>query len=280
MPVVPQLPGRPQTGEAVEPLSWTGPPPHVLYRLDLLGGFELTTACGRVAVPVNARRVLACLALTGGARRAVLAGRLWPAASEPRAMGSLRSTVWRIQHQCPGILSCEAGGLALGSGVSVDVAELVDVARAILRENGSQRCGEIPAVLLRPDLLPGSYEDWVLVEQERLRQLRLHALERLSTLLTRGGAYGAALETAWLCLQAEPLRESAHRAVVSVHLAEGNLMEARRHYDHAADLLVREIGMPPSPMFLELERRLPPARPRAVPLPRRPRDLKVPPPPP
>jgi DNA-binding SARP family transcriptional activator len=44
----------------------------------------------------------------------------------------------------------------------------------------------------------------------------------------------------------EPLRESAHRAVIEVHLAEGNPGEALRQYDLYRRLLRVELGLSPS----------------------------------
>ena len=56
----------------------------------------------------------------------------------------------------------------------------------------------------------------------------LHALEALSRALTIMGRYGEAVEAALTAIVAEPLRESAQRALLEAHLAESNLIEARR----------------------------------------------------
>ncbi|MGW0411579.1 AfsR/SARP family transcriptional regulator, partial [Streptomyces collinus] len=85
-----------------------------------------------------------------------------------------------------------------------------------------------------------------LPERERLRQLRLHALDALAEALVREGRPALALEAAWESVRAEPLRESAHRAAVSAHLAEGNLSEAVRHYRSFQRLLREELGVEPS----------------------------------
>ncbi|NUK13677.1 SARP family transcriptional regulator, partial [Streptomyces lunaelactis] len=92
-------------------------------------------------------------------------------------------------------------------------------------------------------------EDWVLFERERIRQLRLHALDALAEELARRGSHALALETALTSVRIEPLRESAHRAVVSAHLAEGNLIEALRHYHAFRRLLYEELGVEPSSRF-------------------------------
>jgi DNA-binding SARP family transcriptional activator len=92
----------------------------------------------------------------------------------------------------------------------------------------------------------------VLLERERLRQLRLHALDALAESLIRQGKPALALEAAWASVRAEPLRESAHRAVVSAHLGEGNVSEAVRHYRAFRRLLHEELGVEPSPRFARM----------------------------
>ncbi len=102
------------------------------------------------------------------------------------------------------------------------------------------------------DLLPDWYEDWVLVERERFRQLRLHALEAMCRRLADAGSYALALEAGLAAVAAEPLRESAQRLVVGVHLAEGNLGEALRQYDRYARHLADACGATPSPAMSRL----------------------------
>jgi DNA-binding SARP family transcriptional activator len=71
-------------------------------------------------------------------------------------------------------------------------------------------------------------------------------LEAQAEQLAQSGAYGLALEFALAAVRADELRESGHRVVIKIHLAEGNLIEARRAYDQCAALLASEIGVPPS----------------------------------
>ena len=53
-------------------------------------------------------------------------------------------------------------------------------------------------------------------------------------------------------MAAEPLRESAHRMVISAHLAEGNCSEALRQYERFRALLADALGLEPSPQLTEL----------------------------
>jgi DNA-binding SARP family transcriptional activator len=62
----------------------------------------------------------------------------------------------------------------------------------------------------------------------------------------------AALQAGLTAVSAEPLRESAHRRVVEVHLAEGNPAEALRQYQSYRQLLRAELGLIPSPAIRSL----------------------------
>ena len=64
------------------------------------------------------------------------------------------------------------------------------------------------------------------------------------------------MEAALLAVAAEPLRESAHRALLQAHIAEGNMGEALRDYGRYRDLLRRELGVAPSPLIERLVGRL------------------------
>jgi DNA-binding SARP family transcriptional activator len=85
----------------------------------------------------------------------------------------------------------------------------------------------------------------------------MHALEALADRLAAARRYGEALQAAHAAVLAEPLRESAHRAVVRAHLAEGNVSEAARAYDAFRVLLADELGVAPTRQMSELLHPLP-----------------------
>jgi DNA-binding SARP family transcriptional activator len=68
------------------------------------------------------------------------------------------------------------------------------------------------------------------------------------------GQLGAALEIGLAAVHNEPLRESAHRAVISVHLVEENRSEALPQYAYYRRLVTRELGVEPSPRMETLLR--------------------------
>jgi DNA-binding SARP family transcriptional activator len=224
-------------------------------RVALLDGFALVRGGTTAAVndlPRGAQRLIAHLSLCGRPGRSAIAGQLWPDVPEELAHGSLRSALWRVQKVVPGLVDVSGGALGLADGVRVDVREFTDWARRVLDPHAVVDSMLTPDVGLHGELLPGWYDDWVLLARERLRQLKVHALEVLADKLACDGRYGEAVQAAYAAAGTEPLRESAHRAVVRVHLAEGNIAEAVRAYNAFRELLLGELGVAPSPLMEEL----------------------------
>jgi DNA-binding SARP family transcriptional activator len=130
--------------------------------------------------------------------------------------------------------------------LGVDLWDAEARARALCRPEAP--AGELLADLdvLGQDLLPGWDVEWLAVDQETFRQKRLHALERSAGVLCESGRFTDALDAGLGAVRSEPLRESAHRRVIEVHLAEGNHAEALRQYDRYRLLLADELGLRPS----------------------------------
>ncbi|HEV3464041.1 MAG TPA: bacterial transcriptional activator domain-containing protein, partial [Actinomycetota bacterium] len=153
---------------------------------------------------------------------------------------------WRLPR--PGgaaVVDASPTHLRLADDVDVDLAELAATAGRLEAPGPDGDPHPAPA-LLASDLLPDWYEDWVLLERERVRQLRLHALEALCQRLTGAGRYGQAVQAGLAAVAGEPLRESAHRTLIQAHLAEGNPGEALRQYRLYTRLLADELAIEPS----------------------------------
>lgn len=228
---------------------------HPAWRLCLLGAWQLAGADRPVNVGANGRRLFALLAVRGACDRSYLSGVLWPDCSDPHAHGNLRATLSRLHRRTlTDLLQSANGVLSLRAEVEVDVRRLVATASAVLNETLRAPDRSTLGELGGGDLLVGWYDDWVLLERERLRQLRLHALEALSAQLLAGGDAAAAVEAALSAVAVEPLRESAHRAVIRAHIAEGNRAEALRQLGQLRQLLREELGVEPSMLVTDLLR--------------------------
>ncbi len=230
--------------------SWLVATPETVtpVMLGLLEGFELRQGGTAVVLPLTAQRVLAFLALRRRAvPRAYVAGVLWPDTDETMARASLRSALWRLHRECPVAVETSGHHLSLGPSVFVDVHDVTAVVRRGMRADADERSLSLLCQTLSAELLPGWYEDWVLVERESLRQQNLHALERSCQRLAATGRYAQAIEAGLRAVAMEPLRESAQMALMEAHLAEGNQGEALRQYHAYCELLQDSLGIDPSP---------------------------------
>jgi DNA-binding SARP family transcriptional activator len=217
-------------------------------RISLLGGFQLENEGPTMILPEGSQRLLAFLALKGRwMQRPVVAGTLWPVATEEHASSSLRSALARLPDGAREAVEATARDLELSGDVTVDLWDSRALAHRLLAPQGSSSgpgAEAIPA--LAGELLPDWYEEWVLVEAEDWRQLRLHALEALADRLTARGEYGDAAAAALAAVRAEPLRESPRAALIRVHIAEGNPSEALREFARYGELLMLELGVEPT----------------------------------
>lgn len=139
--------------------------------------------------------------------------------------------------------------VGLSDEVTVDLWDSRELAHRLLAPERSTQAaapgsGAIPP--LSEELLPDWYDEWVLVEAEDWRQLRLHALEALAESLTTEQKYGDAAAAALAAVRAEPLRESPRAALIRVHIAEGNPSEALREFARYGELLKVELGVGPT----------------------------------
>ena len=224
-------------------------PPHRRQKepvdLRLLGGFELFVGDRSIDLPPGGQRLIALLAMRRRPTlRTLVAGTLWLDGSDQRAAANLRSVLWRLNRNGASLFESDHGRLQLNPAMRVDLHEATTFARRLVsgaapvEDEGGWRT-------LRADVLPDWYDDWLTEEREHFHQLRLHALEAVAGKLAAQGRYTEGLDAALAAVTAEPLRESAHRAVIGVHLAEGNAAQAVLQYRRCEHLFATELGIPP-----------------------------------
>lgn len=227
-------------------------------RVSLLNGFRLYRYSEVVTIPLCAQRLVAFLALHDHPlTRVQVAGTLWPDTPERRSNGSLRSTLWRVSQPARELVRSSRRDVQLDASVSVDVREASAVARHVLDDHDNDDVDLSPELTEPGDLLMGWYEDWVILERERFRQLRLRALEVLCQRLTEEGRYAEAVQAGSAAVMTEPLRETARRVVIQACLAEGNYAEALQQYRSYRRALHDELGLEPSPSIKALIATLP-----------------------
>src|SRR5690349_15496051 len=239
-------------------------------KLTLLGGFFLQVAGENVALPRHSRRVLAYLSVdkpnNHGGERSMLSERLWPDVGEDRSRASLRTALWRIRRASPQVLDTRADHVRIAPDLEVDVHRLYERATRITAGSAHELADAARVMLGAAQLLPGWDETWLVLAREQLRQTRLHALEAGAMRLRDLRRYPEAIELMLAVIAEEPLRESAHSALIETHLSEGNLVEARRQFNAFAAVLWAELRLRPTPgLFGRVGVALPAAAPRSPP---------------
>ena len=223
-------------------------------QLALLGGFHARLTSGAaLALPTKkAQALLTYLALPVGRAhpRDKLAALLWGGIREESARASLRQALFSIRKalgEMDGALSQAGDALALDpTSVEVDVA-LFEHAVKDGTPDGLERAVE----LYRGDLLSGfvldeaPFEEWVLGERERLRELALEALARLLAHQRKTGATEPAIQSALRLLALDPLQEPVHRTLMRLYMEAGRRGTALRQYQQCVSALGRELGVEP-----------------------------------
>lgn len=222
--------------------------------LSLIRDFEARVDGEPVIVAPASQRVVTFLAFQPKpVRRGYLSGALWLDADEQHASASLRTALWRIHPL--GLVCASNTHLWLDPDVQVDLRRVISDATAVL--SGTPPEAFLLSVAqelldVGDDILAGWYDDWVIAERERFRQIRLQALDQAGERLLDCGRWFDALQIGLAATAAEPLRESGHRLLVRIHLQQGNVSEAIRQYRAYAQLLREELDGQPSPVITEM----------------------------
>jgi DNA-binding SARP family transcriptional activator len=224
--------------------------------LTLLGGFQ--ARCGE-APPLSlstrkAHALLTYLALPPGQAhpRDQLAALLWGELPEAEARASLRQALFTLRKALPAepppILLVDSAIVALEpTAVEVDVARFEQ-----LVAHGTPAALAEAAGLYRGDLLAGlvlkeapGFEEWLLGERERLRELAQDGFAKLLANQRQVGEIDAALQTGLKLLTLDPLQEPVHRTLMRLYAELGRRGAALRQYQHCVGVLQRELGLEP-----------------------------------
>jgi DNA-binding SARP family transcriptional activator len=235
----------------------------------LLGGFDARLVSGApVSLPTKkAQALLAYLGIRPGQShpRDKLAALLWGEKSDEQARGGLRHALVVLRRALadahPPPLRIEGQTLALNSDeVEVDV---VAFERRVAE--GTAQALEQAAELYRGDLLLGFtvneplFEEWLVAERERLREMALAALAQLLAQQSKAAGTERAIQTAVRLLGLDPLQEDVHRTLMRLYLRQGRRGAALKQYQVCVGVLQRELGTEPEAetrqLYQELLRR-------------------------
>src|SRR5258708_1908570 len=135
----------------------------------LFAGPYVTVGAPRCEVPEGSKQLLGFVALRRRqVERRQAAGTLWPVGDEERAAGNLRSALWRLRRAGINVLVADKWSLALGAEVLVDLHLTEQWATRLIEGRVGEGDLAVPlSVADALNLLPGFYDDWVLMERER-----------------------------------------------------------------------------------------------------------------
>src|SRR5437660_834775 len=188
--------------------------------------------------------------------RAWLAGTLWPDSSEEAANASLRNSLKDLRR----VLGSEAGRLHSPTTRSLSL-DLEGAHADVLAFDTRTAQGDAAALeraveLYRGPLLEGCAEEWAFQERQIREQAYLTALETLATHAIARGDPGAAERLLQRAVTVDPLRESAHRALMQALTAAGGYAAATQVYRELRLRLHRELNAAPDPETEVLYRQL------------------------
>ena len=182
--------------------------------------------------------------------RAALATLLWSDMPDQNARMNLRTTINRLRKQLGDYLEVTRQTVAFDQSMAhwLDVAEF----EAGLDSDDPERMRAALA-LYRQDFLNAFFvrgadlfEEWQLVERERLRQQATDGWQRLGQRMERAGNRAQAIADYRQVLQLDAWRESTHRGLMRLYVQNGDRPAALAHYEQYTDLLQRELGVEPA----------------------------------
>ena len=186
--------------------------------------------------------------------RTQLAGVFWPDYPEDRALRNLSTTLWRIRQVIPeGYIKVEGEriGFITNSQYWLDFQEFE---RLCLNSSGPGHLAALEKAvdLYQGDFLAGWYQDWSLIEVEKLRSMYIQALFELMVNFQEQGHSKNALEFGLKILLADPLREDVHFLVVKLYAVLGHRQAALQQFENCKNLLQQELGLDPTPEMIAL----------------------------
>jgi DNA-binding SARP family transcriptional activator len=219
------------------------------------------------SLPPKAQELLAYLLLYRERwhTRERLAAELWPEAGPREGRTRLRRLMWRLQDglgedpAATRLLKVQADWLGINAdaGLWLDV-EIVEQA---YRRLGSAPDGVTPELAARlesasasiqGDLLDNWYQEWCIVERERLRIIQIGVLSRLTNYYVAHRQIERGVATASQLLQIDRAHEGAHRQLMRLRYMAGDRTGALRQFDICRNVLNEEFRVAPERLTLAL----------------------------
>ncbi len=234
-----------------------------MLEVRLLGQFDVRRDEAPLLIPSRpAQALFAYLILNAGTtyRREKLAGLLWPDTTEANARSYLRHELWRVRK------AIESGAPGRRKYLIVDeitigfdaLAEYWLDAALLEATSPEASASDLIETLsvYRGELLPGFYDEWVLLERERLQAVFEQKMVRLMERLIEEQRWAEAQEWGerWIAQGQTP--EPAYRTLMAAHSASGDVAKVSAVYQRAVEALRKDLGVEPSEQTRALYERL------------------------
>ncbi len=237
-----------------------------MLEIFLLGEIKIRLH-GTPVIQIRSQKEIALLAYLAHSgqthNREALADLLWEARSTKQSLSNLRTVLARLRQQVGDDLIVTPKTVA----VTHAVHEQMDTVRfqMMLAGMGKERTitavnllsqglklysGEFMAGFSVPDA--PRFDDWLVVEQERLRQIAMRGYRQLARWQEEQGAFADGVVTAQQWASWDPLDETAQQQLMRLLAYDGRISEALSVYEKCRHLLQAELGITPSPATIAL----------------------------
>lgn len=238
-----------------------------------LGATRIEAAGIGIDPPRRSRLVLQYLATHGGGPvpRDVLLETFWPASSPAAARNSLNVAVTLLRRALRPAFGDRPvivfGDEAYRIHPSVEVRMDRDRFDRLVRDaSAARRAGDhaeaVRLLQAAADLHRGPlfadepYEEWIVGMRRILEAARLSALTDLGDSLAAIGDLDGSVEVLRAVLDAEPVREDVHRALMERFVRQGRPYLALRQFEECAQHLRRRLAAEPAPETWALRERI------------------------
>ena len=192
--------------------------------------------------------------------REYLAALLWPDKTATQSKQYLRKALWQLQSALDKLLTptpvllIESEWIQLNpqADLWLDVRLFEQAYRSVCGLHGEQltavQAKEIHQIvsLYQGDLLEGWYQDWCLLERQRLQYAYLSMLDKLIYYSEAQEAYEQGLQYGLSILSIDRARERTHRQLMRLYYLAGDRTGAIRQYQHCIQFLAEELDISPS----------------------------------
>ncbi|GJM41084.1 MAG: transcriptional activator [Ardenticatenaceae bacterium] len=231
-----------------------------VLKISLFGGVQTklndTPITGFISNKVSA--LLVYLAATQRThQREVLTALLWGEMPDADAKNNLRQALANLRKLVGTHLIITRDSVTFDTAVPhlLDTLQFEQKLQASRSQtaNGRYPLLQEAVSLYQGDFLAGffvrdapDFEEWMLAQRVRYRELALHALHSLTEHHLSRGEYGRAIDTATRLLALDAWREEAHRQLMIALARSGQRSAALAQYETCRLLLDEALGVPPS----------------------------------